>query len=522
MKKALKINLSGQIFHIDEDAYEKLKLYLDAISRHFSNASESKEIMSDIESRIAELFHEKMGEKSEVITIREVDYIIGIMGQPEEIAADDTAEEEGPGRYYRKNRRLYRDPDNAVFGGVSSGLAAYFNIDTLLVRILFVVFTVLGGGVPVLIYLVLWIAVPKAVTSAQKLEMRGEKITISNIEKTVRDEYESVKGNLKKKADSESFRRTEDFFSRLFHVIGIIIVALLKIFLVFIAIIFVIAGIAMIFGTLSFAFLGVNIPFTPDHHTFLSLSQIITPFFNPTNITLLVLAITVLILIPVIAVIYGLSKLLFRFKARDKNLGMAAFALWILALISSFVLIYSESSNFRNDETIVITKPLEGIKGDTLYISMNEDLPEDWDEEEFIDFDNRWYFSKDMDEIIGMIKVDVRKSSDDNYKVQLRKYSRGYDQEQSAEMAEKILYNYTQLNDTLNLDSYFRLEEKSQWRMQKAEIILFVPEGKAVHLSRTTADFLNDVDNIENIYDKEMSGHTWIMKEEGLSWTLKR
>jgi phage shock protein PspC (stress-responsive transcriptional regulator) len=197
MKKALKINLSGQIFHIDEDAYDKLKVYLDTISRHFSNAQESKEILSDIEARIAELFTEKINDGSQVISIKLVEEIIEIMGRPEEIVTDEEPVEDRSYRS-RSQRRLYRDPENAVIGGVCTGLGAYFNIDTAIVRIVFVVLAIMGVGFSIPLYLVLWIAVPKARTATEKLEMKGEEVNVSNIEKTVREEYESVKENLKK------------------------------------------------------------------------------------------------------------------------------------------------------------------------------------------------------------------------------------------------------------------------------------------------------------------------------------
>ena len=116
MKKAIKINLSGIIFHIDDDAYEKLKSYLDTISRHFSNKQESKEIIDDIEARIAELFQERISEENQVITLKIVNEVIDIMGNPEDIA--DSGEEAEQGRTfhdaYSRSRRLYRDPENSA------------------------------------------------------------------------------------------------------------------------------------------------------------------------------------------------------------------------------------------------------------------------------------------------------------------------------------------------------------------------------------------------------------------------
>ncbi len=202
MKTTVKINLSGQIFNLDDDAYQALKNYLDAISQRFRDTEEGAEIISDIESRIAELFQTKINDKKEVITIEDVNDIIAIMGQPEDFLEEDGMDGASGGSYSKgkKSKKYYRDMDNAIAGGVCSGLGAYFGIENWLMRLLWVIFFfATGGGVLLILYIVLWIAVPKAVTAAEKLEMRGEKVTVSNIEKTVKEEYETVKENVKEK-----------------------------------------------------------------------------------------------------------------------------------------------------------------------------------------------------------------------------------------------------------------------------------------------------------------------------------
>jgi len=148
MKKAIKINLSGIIFHIDDDAYEKLKAYLDSISKHFSNKQESKEIIDDIESRIAELFQERVTEENQVITLEIVNEVIDIMGNPEDIADSGEGSEEKRTFHesYSSSRRLYRDTENSVIGGVCGGLGAYFGIDPVIFRLLFVIFFFAGGA----------------------------------------------------------------------------------------------------------------------------------------------------------------------------------------------------------------------------------------------------------------------------------------------------------------------------------------------------------------------------------------
>jgi phage shock protein PspC (stress-responsive transcriptional regulator) len=199
MKTTVTINLGGFIFHIDDDAYEILHSYLIAIERQFANESDQKEILSDIESRLAELFTEKLGNKKDVISKEDVAKVFSKMGEPQDFSTDDEPTNQSTRKNmstYQTTKRLYRDPDDRVLGGVCSGLGAYFNSDPLLFRILFIIIF-FGFGSGLLIYIILWIAVPEAATTAQKLEMRGEPITIDNIKKAVREEFENVKKNMK-------------------------------------------------------------------------------------------------------------------------------------------------------------------------------------------------------------------------------------------------------------------------------------------------------------------------------------
>ncbi len=200
MKKTIRIHISGYIFNIDEDAYQKLKIWLDSISEKYKNEEGGEEIFNDIEMRVAELFEEKSGHEG-VVTQKEVDDIIKIMGKPEDFEPE---EEENINFSFsnkkksRKQKRLYRDEENQIIAGVCSGLGSYFGIDPVIIRLLFVAALVIGGF-GTLLYIILWIAVPKAETISQKLEMNGEPVTVSNIEKAIREEFETVKKKLFKK-----------------------------------------------------------------------------------------------------------------------------------------------------------------------------------------------------------------------------------------------------------------------------------------------------------------------------------
>ncbi|MBA7567313.1 hypothetical protein ES708_09023 [subsurface metagenome] len=190
------VNLGGMVYHIDDDAYDKLKKYLDQVKDELRSFQGSNEIYQDIEMRIAELFGEKLKHNRQVITSNEVEEVIGIMGNPEDITGKSTEEEYTSKR--RKYKRMHRDPDNRIIGGVCSGLAAYWRIDPTIVRLIFILLAIFGMA-GVLIYLILWIVLPEAHTVAQKLEMRGEAVNLSNMGDFFRQEFENVKRSFQKK-----------------------------------------------------------------------------------------------------------------------------------------------------------------------------------------------------------------------------------------------------------------------------------------------------------------------------------
>ena len=184
MKKTLTINLNGIVFNIDDDAYETLSAYLNELEKHFAD-DEREEIIKDIEDRIAELFTERMHGRN-VVDASDVASVIETMGQPSQF--DDEAAEPNAGATaskssQRKFRKFYRDGDDRLIGGVAAGLAAYIGWDTTLVRILLLLLLLFSAGWTLLFYILLWIIVPEAKTTAQRLEMQGIEPNLENIKK---------------------------------------------------------------------------------------------------------------------------------------------------------------------------------------------------------------------------------------------------------------------------------------------------------------------------------------------------
>jgi phage shock protein PspC (stress-responsive transcriptional regulator) len=201
MKKTLSVNLGGTVYHIDEDAYQDLMDYLQDVKRHLGDEASSEEILNDIEQRISELFGQWMQGRRDVISVSDVQKVVGILGRPEQYDSESSEEKEAPktddgcrsdDRRNGSHRRLYRDTEKALLGGVCAGLAAYLNVGVVLIR-LFYFFLIWFGGTGILFYIVCWLIMPEARTAAQRLEMQGEDVTIENIEKKVREEYGKVK-----------------------------------------------------------------------------------------------------------------------------------------------------------------------------------------------------------------------------------------------------------------------------------------------------------------------------------------
>ena len=176
MKRTIQINLAGTIFNIDDDAYEILRDYLNAVERQFMSSVEGREVINDLETRMSELFTERLKPLRQVIAAEDVREVLKVLGNPEDIGGrTDGAyrQSQSYGPHYgapRRSRRIYRDMQDKSLGGVCSGLAWYFNTDPLLLRILFVIGLFMGFGF--LLYLVLWIVLPQAVTSEQIREMK--------------------------------------------------------------------------------------------------------------------------------------------------------------------------------------------------------------------------------------------------------------------------------------------------------------------------------------------------------------
>ena len=542
MNKTININLGGFFFHIDEIAYQKLRRYLESISKSLSDDPQGKnEIIADIEARISELLSEKITDARQVVNEGDIDDIIKIMGQPEDYADAEQEYSDSSYSYKRNNasgKKLFRDGDDKFLGGVASGIAHYFDIDTIWIRLgLLALFFSAGFGV--LLYIILWILLPEAKTTAEKLQMEGEPVNIDNIEKKIREEFNSVseKVSVVAKEASEKIKDGANEFSDkmsktfsgktkknngasdFFDTIGKIILTIFKIIGKFIGVIIIIVSAAVILSLIIGGFSVGSLEWLNVDGEFLHYP----PFFSDSIIPvwLLTLCSFLLVGIPFLLLfILGLRILSSNVQKMNIASRLILSGIWIvslLALIFTGLDFGTSHSNYgqsteKNEFNILPSDTLniKMVNDDTIYYRHNLRRTSRKEEVE-IDGKKMVYGS--------YIKVDVRKSNSDESYFIVQKESRGKSKSKAIGNSKKIKYNYKLVNNSIILDAYYLSDYKNLWKDEEINIIFYIAEGVNIYFDNSTRNFLSNVDNETDIYDKDMANHHFIMTEKTLLCT---
>ncbi len=198
MNKTIIININGTVFHIEEDAYEVLRTYMTGVKRHFTYTTDSEEIVTDIENRLAEMFSERLKlDHKQVIIIDDVEFVTEKMGAVDDFDIDEEDQticlSTGA---YKTEKKLFRDTEDSLVGGVCSGIGHYFGVEPKWIRLIAIITLFMGIGIPV--YIILWLVIPKAKTRVDKMAMKCEPINIQNFKKNFDEEIEGLKSGLKR------------------------------------------------------------------------------------------------------------------------------------------------------------------------------------------------------------------------------------------------------------------------------------------------------------------------------------
>ncbi|MCG8732628.1 PspC domain-containing protein [Tenacibaculum finnmarkense] len=533
MNKTININLGGFFFHIDEIAYQKLNYYLKAIANSLNDDPQGKnEIISDIEARISELLSEKITDVRQVINENDIEQIITIMGQPEDYSeTQDTYSDDYSSNYKAKKgsvKKLFRDGDDKFLGGVCSGIAHYFNIDVIWIRLAFII--LVASGFSPLAYIILWVLLPEAKTTSEKLQMQGEAVNIDTIEKKIRDEFESLSEKLKdgaseisdkfSSADYEKIRsQTNSKLQDFIGIIGEILRALFKIFGKFIGIllIFIAAStiLALLFGAFSigsFEILNVDNDFVQY-----------PPFFYEAMLPKWLLAISLFLLIGIpmmVLFILGLRILSPSVKKLNTTTVFILLGVWLLSLFSigfsgiEYATTHAYNGANVNKHTINYTKeqPLKisVVNDDNMYYSHN--LSNRNNAENVMVNDIKMKYSND-------INIDVRKSETQVAYIEIKKTSEGKKRKQANDNAQAIQYNFKIVNNSIIFDAFFLSAYKNIWKDEEIKATVYIPENTIIYFEDSAGKFIDDIKNTQDIYDRDMANHHFKMTSKGFECT---
>lgn len=542
MNKTININLGGFFFHIDEIAYQKLRKYLTSISKSLSDDSQGKnEIIADIEARISELLSEKIKDSRQVVSESDIEDIIVIMGQPEDYSDADESYSETNFTESKNNssgKKLFRDGDDKFLGGVASGIAHYFNVDTIWIRLgLLALF--FGAGFGILIYIILWILLPEARTTAEKLQMQGEAVNIDNIEKKIREEFTNVSESVRSAANhasekikgganefSEKMGQTfsgdkkknngiQDFIHTIKKIVQVFFKVFRKIFgiiLIFLAAAVILSLIIGGFSIGSFEFLNIESNFIhyPDFFFAASLPR-----------WLLTLSLLTLIGIPfLIVLVIGLRILSSNLKRFSKTASLTLLGIWCIALLIIIFTAVEFGTTHSNFGHSVQKNPLKIATNDTLVLKIrNNDLI-------YYQHNLKRNSRKHQVEVNGIsliytndIHLDIKRSNSNAAYIIIQKTSYAASSGKARKNAKEIKYEYTLEENKLILDAFFLSDLKNIFKDEEIALTIYVPQGTNVYLDNSVKNFLSDVKNKTNMYDSDMVNHHFKMTNTVLNCT---
>lgn len=489
MDKTISISLGGFSFIVDDSAFNKLKNYLDEIRRSLHGMEGTDDILSDVEVRIAELFKERMGAR-EVVDEYDVDYVVGIMGRPEQFVDEDNENSGSTSSDFRTTgspsgsddkvkRKLYRDPNDKIIAGVLSGLAHYFGIEPWITRVLWIVIFfsdifVSGTSFTIISYIILWIILPRAETATQKYEMYGQA-----------GDFETIKKNASQAASEISgvAREATPVIGKIFRVLGTIFLAFIGISLIFAGIGLIIGAIALLITSTTNGIPSEIFDYVVDYQWQDTISKIL---------------LMVLMIIPALLLILFGTRLISDRVKISKTFVFSSLGVWLLALISATVLALSLAKNYSRDIEYTDKKAYT-IENDTIKLSFNayknsRNKKLSWiiddDLGGFIQFDGK--LIRQIDD-----EIEIRQANNDQVFVELVYYSKGSSMDNARDNAEEIDYAYTVSKDgELNFNDYLSLPEGAKFRDQNVRVIVYIPKNKVIHST-----------NIDDLifYDEELN-----------------
>jgi len=531
MNKILNINLGGYALTIDDDAYEYLQAYLESIRRRFSESEGRDEIVTDIEARIGELIHQDMGNRT-IAMMPDVEAAITIMGKPEDFggepepsssqsstASGGSSSSGGSSGSSRKSgqtsiktgKRLFRDEEDSVVGGVCSGLAAYFGLqDPVWMRLIFVFLAFASFGFWMPAYILLWILVPPAKTAADRLAMRGEPVNVDNIAREIEDGFERLSGKVN---TSNAKSGAQNAMSAGVSAIGQVFGFVVKIFVKFWVIIALLIAISLFIGLISAWVAGIWGLLTAGPYI-----NYFSPFSSAGNWVGFANAFF-LLSIPVVGLCLTFARALLKVRI-PRWLGGSLAVFWTLNLISAFFLGSVVAKEYRRGGTLTRNVDLSSIPSDTLRVEAINLIDPNSDMEWWFDEEGVRVNDERLD-LNGPVEIRVRRSASGRFECVQNITARGSSREQAVEYASQISYGITTDGNRLRVPTGYSIPKGQRWRVQQVKITIGVPEGKFITFddqiySHAAADMSEYSDDADGNYISRRPGKMFRMTADGL------
>jgi phage shock protein PspC (stress-responsive transcriptional regulator) len=525
MNKTIIININGIVFHIEEDAYEILKAYMTDVKRHFMNSADSLEITTDIENRIAEMFNEMLlREGKQVVVEQDVKTVVEQMGSVEDFEpAEDGARPE-VFNYNTASRRLFRDPDDRLVAGVCAGIANYFDFNPVWIRLLFACFVPIGGS-GLILYIILWIVVPKAVTRADRMAMKGQKLNLQGFKNNFEEELNTVRGNLTNLHNETRplVYKTRDFISDFFGHLGKFLAGAGKVLFKVLAIAILLSCFAAIIALVitvitAFVYGDQNVGV---YHIF--------PFniVNHEVNNIFIVCALLMLIIPLLALILAIIGFVFKGNVMNRSAGTAMLMVWVVALCVVIYYAAKTSANFKAGASFSQTINIKPSADSTYYLKLNDikyltaedsvrlKVKEDFDGKIILDDDD----DNNMDMPDKNIDIYIEKS-DVPQPVLVESFSaRGSDYQDALFNARGTTYQFVQQGNVLKFNRRLEKQADRLWRAQELRLTLKIPLNYKVVIDDQVDRFVRDVSvrdcKATNKQEKATSAK-FIMTDSGL------
>ena len=505
MNTTITIHLAHTLFHVDSDAYALLKNYLNKLEKSFAQTEGKQEILEDIEVRIAELFSQYTIREGYVISEKNVNDVIEILGSPEDISEEET-QEESTKSYAQK--KLYRDTDERIIGGVASGLGHYFGIDRVWIRLILIILILSSIGGVVFVYILLWALIPEAKTTSEKIRMRGEPVNISNIEKKIKEGLDDVTQKVKSvdysKVGDDLKKKSIKFSEMLERLILLLVSIASKIIGFFMILFSTIVLIGLLFSVAIFGFISsIEIP-----------PEII---FLTMNTDLPLWAFSLLLLFGVgipftFIFVLGLRLLTSKRKLMNNSTKYTLGVIWITTLL---LISFTIAREFRSNAFTARTTQNELIDmntKDTMRIRMNTVQYDN----EILVFNATHLIYNDEDELnllLDEIRLNITQSKDDKTQLRIEKKAKGRNQKRARENANAISYPFEYYNKNLLLDSQWLASIAQARNEQQVRLNLEVVEGQYLYIDRDFSSLMyRGIKNDQNYSRRKIAGHLWKME----------